>query len=228
MAVFCGLIVFLWPGIEKVWEDFKVFIPTILGAGRAPEDIYLSFSTAIVSAVVAAYVVTQSSHWVADLAEGRVEAVLAAPVTIARLVAERLSALVAGVAVVTLAGMGGIAVAAGMADLSLDLRGMGRTVVLALALGLALGGVATFLVAALRSTTAVVTMGIILGAMYVTDYVAPLFRWPDWTHAWSVFSAFGEPYLEWPGASDLAVLAALAIGGTALGILVAGRRPKVA
>ena len=145
------LLAALQPAVMDVWSAFD-FIGAIAGGGPGvtTEDAYWSFSGAMVSPVVAAFVISQASGWVADLADGRVEMVLAGPVSWSRLVWERLVALVVGVVVVTVVALGGLAVAGTAVGGTFDVAGLGRVGVECVLLGAALGAVAAILVAWLR------------------------------------------------------------------------------
>jgi hypothetical protein len=59
-------------------------------------------------------------------------------------------------------------------------------------------------------------------------YLVPLFAWPDWVNRTTIFGAYGNPYLNLPGASSLAVLATVAVGGGLLAADVARGTPKAA
>jgi len=62
---------------------------------------YLSFAAQIVVPIVTAYVLTQAAGWVADLKQGRLELILAGPLSWAALIWQRLLALTFGAAVIT-------------------------------------------------------------------------------------------------------------------------------
>lgn len=219
----------LQPAVMDVWSAFD-FIGAVAGAGPAvtAEDMYWSFVGEIVSPVIAAFVITQASGWVADLAQGRVEMVLAGPVSWSRLVWERLVALVAGVAVLTVVALGGLAAGAAAVGGDLDVAGLGRVAVDCVLLGAALGAVAAVVVAWLGRGAAVTALAVVVGAAYMLAYFVPVFGWPDWLNRLSVFWAFGNPYLAWPASTGLATLLVLAVPGALLAAAIAERTPKVA
>ena len=219
----------LQPAVMDVWSAFD-FIGVIAGGGPGvgAQDLYWSFSGAMVSPVVAAFVISQASGWVADLADGRVEMVLAGPVSWTRLVWERLVALIVGVVAVTAVALGALVIAGTAVGGTLDVAGLGRTAVECVLLGAALGAVAAVLVAWLRRSAAMRVLAVVVGTSYVMGYVIPLFDWPDWLNRLSVFWAFGQPYLEWPGSGRLATMLLLAVPGALLAAMIAERTPKVA
>ena len=87
----------LEPSVVDMWNKVSL-VQTFIGTqpGRSASDQYLSFAAEILAPIVVAYVITRAAAWVADLREGRVELILAGPVSWPRLIGERLAALVAG------------------------------------------------------------------------------------------------------------------------------------
>jgi len=227
-AVLSGLMALLQPAVMEAWSTFDFLGAMTGGGGMPPETQYLSFSGEIVTSIIAAFVITQAAQWVADLAQGRVELILAGPVSWTRLVWERLLALVIGVAAITAGALAGLTLGAAAVAAELDASGLGRVAVACLLLGAALGAVAAVVVAALRSGASVTALAVYIGASYLLVYLVPLFDWPDWVNRLSVFSAFGHPYLEWPPLGGIAVLVSLAVAGGVLAAAIAERTPKVA
>jgi ABC-2 type transport system permease protein len=216
------------PAVLDMWDDFD-FISAMTGAMGATsiEQAYWSFAGEMITPVIAAYVITQASGWVADLAGGRVEMVLAAPVTWTGLVLGRLAAVIAGVIAISLGALAGLAVGAALVGSSLDVAGVARTIGSAALLGAALGAVAAVVVAAVRRTAAVTVLAVIVGTMYLVSYLVPIFGWPEWLNRLSVFWAFGHPYLEWSTSGSVVLLVMALIGG-ASAATIAERTPKVA
>jgi ABC-2 type transport system permease protein len=231
-AAWMVLMAALQPAVMDMWSKFSFMdlVGAIAGGGPgvSAEDAYWSFSGAMVSPVVAAFVISQASGWVADLADGRVEMILAGPVSWSRLFWERLVALVVGVVVVTAMALGGLFVTGTAVGGTFNMAGLGRTAVECVLLGAALGAVAAVLVAWLRRSAAMRVLAVVVGASYVTGYFIPMFGWPDWLNRLSVFWAFGQPYLEWPGSGRLATMLVLAVPGALLAAAIAERTPKTA
>lgn len=216
-------------GVMDVWSAFD-FVGALTGAGGdvSAETAYWSFAGEIVSPVIAAYVIVQASAWVADLADGRVEMLLAGPVSWSRLVAGRLAALVTGVVVITVAALCALVLGAAAVGSSLDAAAVGRLAVGLVMVGAALGGIAALAVGWARRGAAVTVLAVAVGGSYLLAYLVPMFDWPDWLNRLSVFWALGHPYLEWPGPSRLVTLLVLAVPGALLAAAVAERTPKVA
>jgi ABC-2 type transport system permease protein len=227
-AALTAMMASMQPAVLDMWEDFDFISAMTGGMGASSiEQAYWSFAGEMITPVIAAYVITQASGWVADLAGGRVELVLAAPVTWTGLVLGRLVAVIVGVTVIGLGSLAGLAVGAAAVGSSLDSAGVARTIVGAALLGAALGAVASVAVAAVRRTAAVTVLAVIVGAMYLVSYLVPIFEWPEWLNRLSVFWAFGHPYLEWP-ASGWVVLLVMALVAGACAAAIAERTPKVA
>lgn len=224
-----GLMALLRPAVIDAWSAFD-FIGALTGGGPGDpaETLYWSFVGALVAPVIAAYVVVQASGWVADLAQGRVELLLAAPVSWTRLVAGRVVGVVAGALVVTLASLGTLSVAASAGGTTADAAGLGRLMVVTLLFAAALAGVAAVVVAWVRRGIAVTVLAVVVGSSYLVGYLVPFLDWPDWLTRLSLFWAFGQPYLEWPTTARLGVLLVVAVPGAALAAVIAERTPKVA
>ena len=128
----------------------------------------------------------------------------------------------------TAVALGALVIAGTAVGGTLDVAGLGRTAVECVLLGAALGAVAAVLVAWLRRSAAMRVLAVVVGTSYVMGYVIPLFDWPDWLNRLSVFWAFGQPYLEWPGSGRLATMLLLAVPGALLAATIAERTSKVA
>ena len=228
-AAFSSLMVALEPTVMDAWEAFKDYIGGGASyAAASPQEQYLAFAGDVITPVVAAYVVTQASTWVTDLEQGRVEVILAAPVSWTRLVWERIAAVLAGTAVITAAGIAALAVGASRIGLALSPEGLGRLAVGCLLLGGAIGGVAAVVVAVARTGPAIPVLAVFLGTSYLLGLMAPLLQWPEWVGRLSVFTALGHPYLEWPSAVGAALLLGMFLPGVLLACAIAERTPKVA
>ncbi|HEU5144993.1 MAG TPA: ABC transporter permease subunit, partial [Dermatophilaceae bacterium] len=227
-AALAALMAFLGPIVMDAWDVFEGYFGGAGASGTSPEELYLSFSGEVIMPVIAAYVLTQASGWTADLAQGRVEAVLAAPVSWARLVTERVASVAVGVTALTAGALGGLVAAASAVGISMDVAGLVRLALGCLLLGLALAGVASMLVVLLRTSLTVTALAIFVGLSYLLSLMGPMLRWPDWVSRLSVFTAFGHPYLEWPSWGGTLLLLSLALVGTAGAAVLAGRTPKVA
>ncbi|MGB8020823.1 MAG: ABC transporter permease subunit, partial [Candidatus Nanopelagicales bacterium] len=227
-AAFVWMFAALQPAVMDVWEEFE-FLDAMTGAigTTSAEAAYWSYIGELVTPVIAAYVITQASGWVADLAQGRVEMTLTGPVTWTMLVRGRLVAATAGVAAIIAGSLAGLAVGAAVVGGTIDPVGMARMVSMGLLFGAALAAVAATAVAVVRRPVAVTVLAVLVGASYLVAYLVPMFGWPDWLNRMSVFWAFGHPYLRWPPISGLVVLLVLAVAGGVAAAALAERTPKV-
>jgi ABC-2 type transport system permease protein len=227
-AAYLALLGWLEPSFADMFDEFS-YTDRMPGADPAYSvaDQYLAFAGQLIVPIVTAFVITQAAGWVTELRQGRVELLLAAPLSWPRLVAQRLLAALAGAAVVTVAGLGGLAAAAAASGADVDGAGLARLAGDTLLLAAALAAVAALVVAWLRSTAAVGALAIFVGGSYLVVYLVPLFAWPEWINRVSVFGAYGNPYLELPPVAGLTVLTAIAVLGSFAAAVTAERTPKV-
>ena len=228
-AVGTALMAALQPAVMEVWSAFD-FIGALTGGGPgvSAETTYWSYSSDIVMPVIAAFVIAQASGWVADLAQGRVEMLLAGPVSWSRLVLERLLALVVGVVILTVVALASLAVGAKAVGGTVDAAALGRAAVGCVLMGAALGGAAAVVVAWVRRGAAVTVLAVVVAGSYLVSLFVAMFGWPGWLNRLSVFWAVGHPYLDWPTAGGLATLLILAVPGALIAAAIAERTPKTA
>jgi hypothetical protein len=143
-------------------------------------------------------------------------------------VLERLTALLVGVACVAAGAITGLVLGAAGVDFQLDWAGIGRLAADCMLFGAALGGLAAVVVAAFRRGAGVTVLAVLLTASYLQGYLAKMFEWPSWVERYSLFSAFGNPYVEWPGVGETVLLLVVAVGGCILAAAIAEHTPKVA
>lgn len=228
VAAFTALFAALQPQVMEYWNQFD-FASALTGAtGTATaQETYWSFAGEFFTPVIAAYVITQASGWVADLTQGRVEMILSAPVTWGMLVRGRLVAASVGVAIIIAGALTGLSVGAAAVGSPLDPVAVARLVVVGLLFGAAIAAVAAIVVALVRRPLAVTVMAVLVGASYLLAWLVPTLGWPDWLTRLSVFWAFGHPYLDWPSTAQLLILAVLAVGGSIAAGAIADQTPKV-
>jgi ABC-2 type transport system permease protein len=228
-AVWVSVMVALEPTVMEAWEAFKDYLsggpPS---AASTPADQYLAFTGDLITPVVAAYVVAHAAGWVADLEQGRVEAVLAGPVSWTRLVQERVVAALAGTAVITLGGIAALVVGAARIDVGLHADGLVRMALGCLLFGGAVVGVCAVVVAVARTGPAIPVITVFLATSYLLALMAPMLGWPDWVGRVSVFTALGHPYLEWSSTVGTLLLVVLFVPGVLLAGVLSERTPKVA
>jgi ABC-2 type transport system permease protein len=228
VGAFTAMFAALQPQVMDYWNQFD-FASALAGAtgSTSPEDTYWSFAGELFTPVIAAYVITQASGWIADLAHGRVEMILSAPVTWPMLVRGRLLATTVGVAVIIAGALAGLGIGAAAVGSPLDPSAVARLVAVGVLFGAALAAVAAIVVALVRRPLAVTIMAVLVGASYLLAWLVPTLEGPAWLNRLSVFWAFGHPYLAWPSTAQWIVLAALATAGSVAAGAIADRTPKV-
>jgi ABC-2 type transport system permease protein len=178
------------------------------------------FSTLLL--LISLFVVAQVSGWAADDAEGRLEMILSAPVSRARVVVERIAAAIVACAVIV--AVSSLAVYLTATSTGISLPG-GRFVLASagvLPVAYAFAGIGHALVG-WRPRVAVVVLGAVAVVGYFAQQFTPLFRWPDWVNNISVYALYGTPMSkdDWGG---LVTLVAIGLAGTAVALLVMRRR----
>ena len=190
--------------------SFRVYMERA-GIATYTAFIGLSWFSALVL-LVSLYAIVQANGWAADDQEGRLEIFAAQPISRARIVVERLAALLIGAAVIVAASSLALLIGAASADISL---GVGRVVVgtaLTLLVAFAFGGLGAAGVGwRPRLTLGILAAVAIVG--YFVQELAPLFEWPEWLANLSVYALYGNPVMtsiDWAREATL-----LAIGAAA-------------
>jgi ABC-2 type transport system permease protein len=178
------------------------------------------FSTLLL--LVSLFVVAQVNGWAADDAEGRLEMILSAPVSRARVVVERIAAVIVASAVIV--GLSSLAVYLTATSTGITLP-VGRFVFASAAVlpvAYAFAGIGHALVG-WRPRVAVVALGAVAVVGYFAQQFTPLFQWPEWVNNISLYALYGTPMSkdDWAG---IATLIAIGIAGTALAVAVMRRR----
>ncbi len=212
------------PAIAELSE--KILPAFLARAGRASlVDQYLAAAVFPFSALlVAAFVVVQSAHWAGDVTAGRVEIALSTPVSRARLVFERLIALAAALAIVLTGLAAGIVVGALAAAITVHPAGLVRALAMMALFALALGAIASVLVAWVGGGVAPV-LSVLLGASFLLLFLVPLFGWPEWMMHLSLLDVYGRPYTAAPEPWRLYTFAGLLVAGVGLALPLTQRQP---
>lgn len=226
-AIGLAIVAYFLISIAKVLTDAMEAIPGLrqyfVATGiRGYSDFVGIIWFGTVLLILAVYVVVQVSGWVADDAEGRLELVLAQPVSRSRVVVERIASLLVGVAIV--AGLSTLAAYSAATAAGIEMPA-GRTLLaglLMLPVAFALAGVG-HAIASWRPRIAVATLGIITALSYFTEQFAPIFGWPEWMVKTSVFALYGTPLSrdDWPG---IGILIGIGLAGTAFAVTAMQRR----
>jgi ABC-2 type transport system permease protein len=192
--------------------------------GTAGYDTFVGViwgSTALL--LLSLYAIFEVAGWVADDAEGRLEAILAQPASRVRIALERLAALVIGVSVIVAAGAVAVWIMSGREAIELSgdrfavASGLMVTVPYAFgAMGAAIAG--------WRPRIAVPALTAVAILSYFTQQFTPLFDLPEWVESTSIYALYGTPMstgVEWGG---IATLIAIGVVGTVLAAATMRRR----
>jgi ABC-2 type transport system permease protein len=178
------------------------------------------FSTALL--LLSVLVIVQANGWAADDAEGRLEMVLAAGASRARVVLERIAAVVIEAAIVIAAASGVVLAAATASGIEVPTDRFLLATAFTLPVAFAIAGVGQLLVD-WRPRLAVVLLGTVTVMSYFIQQLAPLFGWPEWLRKLSFFELYGAPMtnVDWGG---IAALLAVGATGTVAALVTMRRR----
>lgn len=202
------------PGLRVYFErlgtvGYETFVGVIWG------------STALL--LLSIYAIVTVSGWVADDAEGRLETVLAQPVSRGRVVLERLGSLLMGGAIIVAIASAVVLWSAARSEIVLDAGRFATGSGLMVTVPFAFGAVGAAL-AGWRPRVAVPALTAVAIASYFTQQFAPLFDWPEWVENTSIYALYGTPIstgVEWGG---IAALIGLGVGGGVMAIAAMRRR----
>jgi ABC-2 type transport system permease protein len=165
---------------------------------------------------------TLVSKWASDETGGRLEEVLATPLTRVRWLVTGAIASLLGVAVLTalfVIGVAGGAAAGGITPGS-ELLGsisLGLYAIALIGIGVAVGGV-------WRTSLAAEIVALFVVATYLVDLLAPPLNLPDWVHQLALTAHFGQPMIgQWDLVGVVACVA-IFVGGTLVGAWGIARR----
>ncbi len=179
------------------------------------------FGTAVL--ILSIYVIVQVNSWVADDAEGRLEAVLAAPVSRARVVLERLGTVLVATAVIVAASSLATYLTAQASDIVLDSGRLAVASALMLSVVLAFAALGHAVVG-WQPRAAVIALSVVAAVSYFTQQLGPVFDWPEWVRNLSLYVLYGTPLskgVDWLG---LVTLLAISAVGTVVSVATMRRR----
>jgi ABC-2 type transport system permease protein len=178
------------------------------------------FSTLLL--LISLFVVAQVNGWAADDAEGRLEMILSAPVSRARVVVERIAAVVVACAVLVALSSLAVYLTATSTGIGLPVGRFTSASAAVLPVAYAFAGIGHALVG-WRPRVAVAALGALAVVGYFAQQLTPLFQWPDWVNNISLYALYGTPMSkdDWGG---IATLVAIGTAGTAIALVVMRRR----
>jgi ABC-2 type transport system permease protein len=191
-------------------------------AGQGSADLGLVvlglFWFGLASLVVAGYAITQVAHWAADDAEGRLEMVLAQPVSRWQVVVERALALTLGVALLAAAGSSLIAIGAPGQGISVDPGRLLLATALLLPVALTFGAIGAAVTSGLPRLAVPLLTAVAAGG-YLIQQLGPLFKWPQWTIDLSVFQLYGAPLTQGVFWNGLYAMLAVVVAGFGIALV---------
>ena len=155
------------------------------------------------------------AKWASDETDGRLEMVLATPMSRVRWVVAGGIAAILAVAVTTVlfaAGTGSGATTGGVAaaDAMLGSVALGLYAAAIVGIGFAVGGL-------WRTSLASEIAALIVVATYLIDLIAPALKLPDWVHQLALTAHLGQPMVGIWDVPGMVACLVLAVGGVALG-----------
>jgi ABC-2 type transport system permease protein len=178
------------------------------------------FSTLLL--LISLFVAAQVNGWAADDAEGRLEVILSAPVSRARVVIERIAVVVVACAFVVAVSSLAVYLTATSTGITLPRGRFLLASAAVLPVAYAFAGIGHALVG-WRPRVAVAVLGAVAIVGYFSQQLGPLFQWPDWVKNLSLYALYGTPMSsdDWSG---IATLVGIGLVGTAVAIVAMRRR----
>ena len=200
----------------------KTFASIFPGYDFATAGGWLQLYVALFYIAAGLAAATFVSKWASDETEGRLEEVLAGPMTRARWVmAGGVAAVLAVVLMTAILALGiGLGASAGGAtagDAILGSASLGLYAIAIVGIGVAVGGL-------WRTSLAAEIAALVVVASYLVDLLAPPLKLPDWVHQLALTAHMGQPMVgRWDVVGIVACLA-IAVGGILLGAWGVSRR----
>jgi len=197
------------PDLETTFRN--IFPNTDIGTAGG----FLQLLIQLVFIVAGFAAATFVAGWASDETSGRTEMLLATPLSRGRwaFFGGLGVYLVTAVMTVMIAAGIGIGALAGGSDALTPMAGsvtLGLFAAAAAGVGFAVGGV-------FRASIAAEVVAILVTATYLTDFIAPVLKLPDWFHQLALTAHFGQPMIgRWDAVGIVACLA-IAAGGLLIG-----------
>jgi ABC-2 type transport system permease protein len=201
---------------------FKEFATIFPGYNFASAGGWLQLYVALFYIAAGFAAVTFVSKWASDETEGRLEEVLASPLSRTRwVIAGGVAAIVAVVLMTAIVavciGVGASAGGAAAGDALLGSASLGLYAIAIVGVGVAVGGLwRTSLAAEITALVVVVT--------YLIDLLAPALKLPDWFHQLALTAHMGQPMIGQWDAFGIVASVVIAVGGILLGAWGVTRR----
>jgi ABC-2 type transport system permease protein len=158
---------------------------------------------------------TLVAKWASDETEGRLEALLATPMSRTRWVVAGGVAAILAIVVMSVVFAIGIGLGAASGDVAageamLGSTALGLFAIAMIGVGFAVGGL-------WRTSLAAEITALVVVATYLIDLIAPALSLPDWVHQLALTAHLGQPMIgDWDPVGIVACVV-IAVGGIALG-----------
>ena len=227
-SAFIGVFIGMMSGIVDIWRQFSFLQQfSALGFGDTPEKQYLAMVYEVLPPFLAAFVVTQSAKWTADLNQGRVQLFLSAPLSWSGLIVRRVVATLLAAELIILFSIGTAIVGSQMQKVDIYPAAVFRVFIMSTLFVIAFAVLNALLVSILRGKNATQAISIYIGAAWLIGFMAPYLNWPIWLVRFSIFDAFGHPFVQWPGTLNFVLIGVMAIPGLVAAIKISERSAKV-
>lgn len=174
-------------------------------------------------ALLSVFAIVQVSRWSSDDSEGRLETVLSAPVSRARVVLERAAALLLATVLIISITAVGFYVSAHAAHIDVHPNQLATASLPLVPFALSFAAVGA-LIASRFPRVAVSVLVVLAFISYVLTEGGPLLKLPDWVMKLSVFSLYGAPLTNGIYWSGLWILLGITVVGFGLATIVMQRR----
>lgn len=226
-SAFIGVFIAMMSGVIEVWRQFSFLEQfTALGFGDTPEKQYLAMVYEVLPPFLAAFVISQSAKWTSDLNQGRVQLLLSAPFSWSGLIVRRVFATLIGSELIIGFSILTALVGSKLQKVEVYPTAVFRVFVMSSIFAIAFASLNALMVAILQGRNATQIISIYVGAAWLIGFMAPYLNWPNWVVRFSIFDAFGHPFVEWPSSLKLILISIMAIPGLIAAMLVAERSAK--
>jgi ABC-2 type transport system permease protein len=227
-SAFIGVFIAMMSGVIEVWRQFSFLEQfTALGFGDTPEKQYLAMVYEVLPPFLAAFVISQSAKWTSDLNQGRVQLILSAPFSWSGLILRRVVATLFGAELIIGFSIMTAIVGSNLQNVEIYSAAVFRVFVMSSVFAVAFASLNALLVAILQGRNATQLISIYVGAAWLIGFMAPYLNWPSWVVHFSIFDAFGHPFVEWPSTLNLTLISIMAIPGLIAAMLFAERTSKL-
>lgn len=226
-SIFIGVFISMMNGIVGIWEDFAFLQQFAAGGfGDTAAKQYLAMVYEILPPFLAGFVITQSSRWTLDLNQGRVPLFLSTPISMNRLIFGRVITTLIGAELMIIFNLVTVAISSTIQNVELYPASIFRVFVMTNLFVLAFTAISALLVAILHGKSATQIVAIYIGAAWMIVFMAPYLNWPSWVVRFSIFDAFGHPFVKWPSNINFLFIGAAVLIGLLGSALVSNRKSR--